>query len=473
MKVIVIGGGPAGMMAAITAKKENNEVILLEKNSKLGKKLSITGKGRCNITSSLERMEDFIKNTPGNGKFLYSAFKNFTNQDIIKLLNIPTKVERGNRIFPVSDNAQDVVAAFEKNLRGVEVIKDIKAQKILITREENRYEKSISHIENKNAEHKNTEHKSLENEKIENLNETIYINKIQKNTTPIFINEEKTIVNSKKQDSVRPKAIGVQTNKGNYYADKVILATGGMSYPSTGSTGDGYKMVKELGHTITKIRPSLVAMTATKNSIKECQELQGLTLKNVAIQVIENNKNIYEDFGEMLFTHFGVSGPIILSASAHLVRTKMIAPKIVIDMKPALSLEKLEDRILKDFAKYQNKEIKNALNDLLPQKMIPVIIEKSQISFEKKVNEITKEERKQLTYNIKNFIIELEDFRSIDEAIITAGGISIKEINPKTMESKIIDNLYFAGEIIDVDAYTGGFNLQIAYSTGYTAGLLQ
>ena len=417
MKVIVIGGGPAGMMAAITAKKSNNEVMLLEKNATLGKKLSITGKGRCNITSSLENMDDFIKNTPGNGKFLYSSFRNFTNKDIIKLLNIPTKVERGNRIFPVSDKAQDVVNAFEKQLKGVKIIKDIKVEEILTEK--------------------------IEDNENDNSNSTII------------------------------RAIGVKTNKGNYYADKIILATGGKSYPLTGSTGDGYEMAKKLGHTITEIKPSLVAMTVTKNSLQDCQELQGLTLKNVSIQLIENKKNIYKDFGEMLFTHFGVSGPIILSASSHLVRTKMINPKIIVDMKPALSSEKLEDRILRDFKKYQNKEIKNALNDLLPQKMIPVIIRKSNINFEKKVNEITKEERKQLINSIKNFTIEIEGFRSIGEAIITAGGVSIKEINPKTMESKIVKGLYFAGEIIDVDAYTGGFNLQIAYSTGYTAGLLQ
>lgn len=417
MKVIVIGGGPAGMMAAITAKKSNNEVTLLEKNATLGKKLSITGKGRCNITSSLENMDDFIKNTPRNGKFLYSSFRNFTNKDIIKLLDIPTKVERGNRIFPVSDKAQDVVNAFEKQLKGVKIIKDIKVEEILT--------------------------ENLDDNENDNSNSTII------------------------------RAIGVKTNKGNYYADKIILATGGKSYPLTGSTGDGYEMAKKLGHTITEIKPSLVAMTVTKNSLQDCQELQGLTLKNVSIQLIENKKNIYKDFGEMLFTHFGVSGPIILSASSHLVRTKMINPKIIVDMKPALSAEKLEDRILRDFKKYQNKEIKNALNDLLPKKMIPVIIRKSNINFEKKVNEITKEERKQLINSIKNFTIEIEGFRSIDEAIITAGGVSIKEINPKTMESKIVKGLYFAGEIIDVDAYTGGFNLQIAYSTGYTAGLLQ
>ena len=431
MKVIVIGGGPAGMMAAITAKKSNNEVTLLEKNATLGKKLSITGKGRCNITSSLENMDDFIKNTPGNGKFLYSSFRNFTNKDIIKLLDITTKVERGNRIFPVSDKAQDVVNAFEKQLKGVKIIKDIKVEEILTENIDDNNNNCCNHNFNNNENENN--------------------------------NSKSTII----------RAIGVKTNKGNYYADKIILATGGKSYPLTGSTGDGYKMAKKLGHTITEIKPSLVAMTVTKNSLQDCQELQGLTLKNVSIQLIENKKNIYKDFGEMLFTHFGVSGPIILSASSHLVRTKMIKPKIIVDMKPALSSEKLEDRILRDFKKYQNKEIKNALNDLLPQKMIPVIIRKSNINFEKKVNEITKEERKQLINSIKNFTIEIEGFRSIDEAIITAGGVSIKEINPKTMESKIVKGLYFAGEIIDVDAYTGGFNLQIAYSTGYTAGLLQ
>ncbi len=431
MKVIVIGGGPAGMMAAITAKKSNNEVTLLEKNATLGKKLSITGKGRCNITSSLENMDDFIKNTPGNGKFLYSSFRNFTNKDIIKLLDITTKVERGNRIFPVSDKAQDVVNAFEKQLKGVKIIKDIKVEEILTENIDDNNNNCCNHNFNNNENENN--------------------------------NSKSTII----------RAIGVKTNKGNYYADKIILATGGKSYPLTGSTGDGYEMAKKLGHTITEIKPSLVAMTVTKNSLQDCQELQGLTLKNVSIQLIENKKNIYKDFGEMLFTHFGVSGPIILSASSHLVRTKMINPQIIVDMKPALSAEKLEDRILRDFKKYQNKEIKNALNDLLPQKMIPVIIRKSNINFEKKVNEITKEERKQLINSIKNFTIEIEGFRSIDEAIITAGGVSIKEINPKTMESKIVKGLYFAGEIIDVDAYTGGFNLQIAYSTGYTAGLLQ
>lgn len=404
MKVIVVGGGPAGMLAAYSAKKNGNDVILIEKMDRLGKKLAITGKGRCNITSSLPTMQQFIENIPGNGRFLYSAFQNFTNQDILKLIDIPTKNERGNRVFPVSDRATDVVQALERKIDGVQIIKNTKVEKILVN---------------------------------------------------------------------EGRACGVKTDKETIYSDAVILATGGFSYPVTGSTGDGHKMAEELGHTITDIKPSLVAMTAKQESLYVCQELQGLTLKNVVIDVFENNKKVYNDFGEMLFTHFGVSGPIILSASAHLVRTKMRDAKIVIDMKPALSEEKLNERILRDFDKYKNKELKNSLNDLLPQKMIPVIIELSGISPEKKVNEITKQERYKIIGNIKKLTVEIEDFRPIKEAIVTAGGVSIKNINPKTMESKLIKGLYFAGELIDVDAYTGGFNLQIAYSTGYTAGLLQ
>ena len=404
MKVIVIGGGPAGMLAAISAKDNGNEVILLEKMDRLGKKLAITGKGRCNITSSLPSMNQFIENIPGNGRFLYSAFQNFSNKDILKLIDIPTKNERGNRVFPVSDRATDVVEALKRKLTGVKVITNTKVKRILV--------------------------KDLQ-------------------------------------------VVGVETEKEKINCDAVILATGGMSYPVTGSTGDGYYMAEELGHKITELKPSLVAMTSKEESLEICQDLQGLTLKNVAIEVFENNKKVYDDFGEMLFTHFGVSGPIILSASAHLVRTKMRNPKVVIDLKPALSEEKLNERILRDFDKYKNKALKNSLNDLLPQTMIPVIIKISQISPDKKVNEITKQERYRIIDSIKHLTILIEGYRPIKEAIVTAGGISIKDINPKTMESKIIKRLYFAGEVIDVDAYTGGFNLQIAYSTGYTAGLLQ
>ena len=399
MKVIIIGGGPAGMLAAIKSKKEKNQVTIIEKNKILGKKMLITGKGRCNITSGVD-MSEFIKNVPSNGKFLYSSFKNFTNKDILKLLNIPVKLERGNRYFPVSDKAKDVVDALEKELSGVEILTNT----------------SVTEIITKNNE-----------------------------------------------------AIGVKTNKGDFFADKIILATGGKSYPLTGSTGDGYEMAKKLGHTITKIKPALVPLVAKKESKIQCQQMQGLSLRNVGLKLFNNNKLIYEDFGEMLFTHYGVTGPIILSASSHLVRQELNNPRIEIDLKPALTDEKLDERILRDFETEKNKEFRNALDQLLPQKMIPVILEILQIN--KKVNEVKKVERQKLVRTLKHFSIEIEGFRDISEAIITSGGINVKEINPKTMESKLIKNLYFAGEIIDVDAYTGGFSLQIAYSTGYTAGI--
>lgn len=399
MKVIIIGGGPAGMLAAIKSKKEKNQVTIIEKNKILGKKMLITGKGRCNITSGVD-MSEFIKNVPSNGKFLYSSFKNFTNKDILKLLNIPVKLERGNRYFPVSDKAKDVVDALEKELSGVEIVTNTSATEIIT---------------------KNNE------------------------------------------------AIGVKTNKGDFFADKIILATGGKSYPLTGSTGDGYEMAKKLGHTITQIKPALVPLVAKKESKIQCQQMQGLSLRNVGLKLFNNNKLIYEDFGEMLFTHYGVTGPIILSASSHLVRQELKNPRIEIDLKPALTDEKLDERILRDFETEKNKEFRNSLDQLLPQKMIPVILEILQIN--KKVNEVKKVERQKLVRILKHFSIEIEGFRDISEAIITSGGINVKEINPKTMESKLIKNLYFAGEIIDVDAYTGGFNLQIAYSTGYTAGI--
>lgn len=428
MKVLIIGGGPAGMLAAISAKEEGYEVTLLEKNNRLGKKLSITGKGRCNITSSLD-ISEFIENIPGNGRFLYSAFENFDNKDILKLLNIPTKNERGNRIFPVSDRAEDVVETLKRKLDGVNVIYGEQVKKILV--------KDIK----ENEDEANAQSEKTENEK-----------------------------HSKKEIKYNKEVYGVKTQDRTFETDKVIIATGGMSYPGTGSTGDGYELAKECGHTITQIRPSLTAMTVTDESLEICQELQGLTLKNVAIKVLENGKKVYDDFGEMLFTHFGISGPTVLSASAHLVRTKMKNPIFEIDLKPGLTEEKLDDRIIRDFDKYKNKEIKNSLNDLLPKAMIPVAIKVSKIDEDKKVNEITREERFRLVDTLKHFKIKISGFRPVKEAIITAGGVSTKEINPKTMESKIIKGLYFAGEVIDVDAYTGGFNLQIAYSTGYTAG---
>lgn len=419
MRIAVIGGGPAGMMAAISASQNQNEVYLLEKNSKLGKKLLITGKGRCNITSSLD-IREFIANIPGNGSFLYSAFNNYTNQDIIEFLKkngVAVKEERGNRIFPVSDKSIDVLNAFTKELNKKQVKIKFDAKVTGIEVEKNKV-KAVTYID------KNNESKKL-------------------------------------------------------LVDKVILATGGKTYSATGSTGDGYEIAKKLGHTITKIKPSLVPLTASGESLNICQELQGLSLKNVSMKLInlENKKSIYEDFGEMLFTHFGVSGPMILSSSAHLLRYKNVDNllaqnkiQLQIDLKPALSLEKLDLRLQRDFAQEKNKDFKNSLNNLLPQKLIAVIVEKSGIKPNKQVNEITKEERLRLANLLKEFKIIISGFRPLDEGIITSGGINIKEINPKTMESKIIEGLYFAGEIIDVDAYTGGFNLQIAYSTGYTAG---
>lgn len=418
MRVVVIGGGPAGMMAAISASQNNNEVWLLEKNNKLGKKLLITGKGRCNITSSLD-MKNFISNVPGNGKFLYSAFDNYTNIDIINFLKkhgVNVKEERGNRIFPTSDKSVDVLSAFEKELKN----KNIKIK----------FNAKVTDIETKD-------------------NEVKYV---------------------KYEEEGKQKSIE---------ADKVILATGGKTYPQTGSTGDGYEMAKRLGHTITEIKPSLVPLTTSGVSLELCKEMQGLSLKNVSIKIMDTSKNklIYEDFGEMLFTHFGISGPTILSASAHLIRYKDIDRllkeqkiKLIIDLKPALSLEKLDARVQRDFLDNKNKEFKNSLNNLLPQKLISPIIQLSEIDGNEKVNEITKEKRLRLVKLLKNFTIAITGFRPLEEGIVTSGGISIKEINPKTMESKLVKGLFFAGEIIDVDAYTGGFNLQIAYSTGYTAG---
>ena len=411
--VIVIGGGPAGMMAAITAAEYGNNVTIIEKNSDFGKKLLITGKGRCNITSSLY-MSEFIKNTPGNGQFLYSAFQNYTNTDIIDLLKnqgLEVKEERGNRIFPVTDKSIDVLNCFKSKINELKIKKlfNTRVQKILV----------------QNGE-----------------------------------------------------VLGVRTEKEIIQTDKIILATGGKSYPLTGSTGDGYLIAKNIGHKVTEIRPSLVPLVIYEKN--ECKEMQGLSLRNVGIKIIDESKNklIYEDFGEMIFTHFGISGPTILSGSAHLVRYKEIDNlmkeqkiKLQIDLKPALTEEQLDERILRDFKEFKNKQFKHALDKLLPQKMIPIVIEKTKINEEKRVNEITKEERRNLVKVLKKFELTIKDFRPVEEAIITSGGINIKEINPKTMESKLVKGLYFAGEIIDVDSYTGGFNLQIAYSTGYTAGM--
>ena len=416
MDVLVVGGGAAGLMAAVVAAEQGSNVTILEKMEALGKKLVITGKGRCNVTNSAD-MEEFMKNIPENAKFLYSAFSRFNNVDIIQFLNnqgVATKVERGGRVFPVSDKAVDVLSAFTKKLKELNV-------------------------------------------------------KVKLNFAVTKIIEENGV------------SIGIEGKHNGksekIFADKIILATGGKSYPVTGSTGDGYKMAESLGHTITPLRPSLVPLICEEKSKKLCQEMQGLSLKNVAIKIKHDDKIIYEDFGEMLFTHYGLSGPIILSASAILIRYKNIENlvkenriKLYIDLKPALDEEKLDNRILRDFEELKNKQFKNSFDRLLPKKMIQPIIETTRIDPEKRINEITREERKKIVQTLKNFELIISGFRSIEEAIITSGGISIKNINPKTMESKVIRNLYFAGEIIDVDAFTGGFNLQIAWSTGYVSG---
>ena len=400
-KAIVIGGGPAGMIAAGTLAKSIKKVILIEKNKFLGKKLRITGKGRCNITNNAD-IEDFIANVPTNSRFLYSAFYSFTNQDIINLLNnlgVETKVERGERVFPVSDSAKDVADALKK------------------------------YALQKNVELINCE------------------------VLDILV-ENSTVT-------------GVKTTKGKMDADAVILATGGKSYPLTGSDGKGYRIAEKLGHTIITPKPSLIPILTHE---KWVSDLMGLSLKNIEISVFnQKGKKIYTDFGEMLFTHFGISGPVVLSASAHMKNIEKENYKISIDLKPALDSEKLDKRICRDFEEFKNKHLINALDELLPKALIPVIIKLSEIDPHKSVNSITKEERLTLLKNIKELTLSAKAFRPIDEAIITSGGIKVSEINPSTMESKIVSDLYFAGEIIDVDAYTGGFNLQIAYSTGYLA----
>lgn len=407
-------------MAAISsAMNGQNEVTILEKMEMLGKKLLITGKGRCNITSSLP-IEEFMNYIPGNSMFLYSSFHHFDNQDIIALLKqegVEVKEERGNRIFPVSDRAKDVREALLRRLKElhVKIQTNVRVKHIVV--EEERVKKIVCDINGRETE---------------------------------------------------------------VVADKIILATGGKSYPGTGSAGDGYNLAEEVGHHCTKIRPSLVPLVVNAKDVIMCKKMQGLSLRNVGIKFKDSKKKkvIYEDFGEMLFTHFGVSGPTILSGSAYILRYPNIDEllkegniKLIIDLKPALSEEKLNERILRDFGENRNKAFRNSLDKLLPKKMIEVVIELSKISPDKKVNEITKKERENLVHLFKNFEITIQDFGDIETAIVTSGGINIKEINPKTMESKFVKGLFFAGEIIDVDAYTGGFNLQIAYSTGYTAGM--
>ncbi len=404
-KIIVVGGGAAGLIAAGRAGENGHEVHLYEKNNRLGKKIYITGKGRCNVTNAGD-IDDFMDNIPGNPYFMYSAFYTLDSKATIEFfenLGVKTKVERGNRVFPVSDKAGDIVVALER-----------------------------------------------------------YVKK----------NKVKLHLESCVKDIIAEDGVvkGICLANGNeIYGDAVIVATGGLSYPGTGSTGDGYRFAKEMGHTVTKLYPSLVPLRAKENW---CERLMGLSLKNISI-VIKNNKGktVYKDFGEMLFTHYGVSGPVILSASRHLLGKLDEGNTLSIDLKPALDEKKLDDRLLRDFEKYINKDFKNALDDLLPQKLIPVIIELSNISPEKKVHDITKEERKNLCRLIKNLTVTITGTTGYNEAVVTSGGVNTDELNPATMESKIIKNLHFAGEVIDVDAYTGGFNLQIAFSTGYCAGM--
>ncbi|SHE42147.1 MULTISPECIES: NAD(P)/FAD-dependent oxidoreductase [Caloramator] len=403
-KVVVVGGGAAGMMAAIKAAQRGNRVILIEKNEKLGKKLFITGKGRCNVTSNKD-IEEIIQNIPGNGEFMYSSLYTFTNYDLMDMIEakgVKLKVERGDRVFPQSDKSSDIIKCFEEYLK--------------------------------------------------------------ENNVEILLKTKVTDIIAKDN-----KIYGVEINNNEIIrCDSVVLATGGKSYPGTGSTGDGYTFAKKLGHTIVDIRPSLVPLVCKEGWVKD---LMGLSLKNVSIKVKNKGKTIYEDFGEMLFTHFGVSGPIILSASRKISDILPDEVEIFIDLKPALNYEELDKRILKDFQKYINKQFKNALDDLLPQKLIPVVVNLSGIPSDKVVNSITKKERGQLVNLLKSFKVTVIGTRPIEEAIITRGGVSVKEVDPSTMESKIVKGLFIVGELLDVDALTGGFNLQIAFSTGYCAGM--
>lgn len=400
--ICIIGGGPAGIMAAGAARTKYEKVLLLEKNNQLGKKLFITGKGRCNITNSAP-IEDFFDNIISNRKFLYSSLYTFTNESVIELLNkygVATKVERGNRVFPESDKSSDVLKAFQKYLNDMRV--------------EIRLNSNVSHIQFTGEDFS------------------------------VYLSDDR-IINCK----------------------KLIIATGGKSYPATGSTGDGYNFAKSLGHTVTELKPSLVPIELTNEWVGD---LMGLSLKNVLLKAYKGEKLQHEEFGEMIFTHYGISGPIVLSMSNYVNRIKSKL-HLYLDLKPALDNEKLDARILRDFEKYNNKILKNSLNDLLPQKLISVVIKNSGIDPFIVVNQINQVQRKQLLDSIKNFKLEFKGFRPLEEAIITSGGIHVKEINPSTMESKLIPGLYFAGEIIDVDGLTGGFNLQIAFSTGYLAGI--
>lgn len=408
-QVIVVGGGAAGMFAAIAAAKNGHQVTLFEKNEKLGKKIFITGKGRCNITNAAD-IEELFGAVVTNSKFLYSSFYGYTNQNVIDFFEeagVPVKIERGNRVFPVSDHSSDVIRALEREMKKAGV-------KICLNTE-------VKRVETENGGFKRV---ALKDTTIQN-------------------------------------------------ADACIIATGGLSYRSTGSTGDGFRFAEDAGHKVTQCFPSLVPMETKEPWV--C-ELQGLSLRNVEAKILDGKKELYKDFGEMLFTHFGVSGPLIISASSY-VGKKFVDKKgqkkeltLEIDLKPALTEEQLDQRVLRDFEENHNRQFKNAITKLFPSKLIPVILELSGIDPEKKVNSIEKEERKQFVHLIKHFRMTLTGLRDYPEAIITKGGVNVKEIDPGTMESKLVKGLYFAGEVLDLDALTGGFNLQIAWSTGYAAG---
>lgn len=404
-KIIVVGGGAAGMMAAVTAARKGKNVLLLEKNEKLGKKLFITGKGRCNITNSAE-IDELFSAVVSNPKFLYSSFYSLTNDQVIEFfeeLGVKTKVERGGRVFPESDHSSDVIRALEQELKrlGAEIRLRTEVKEIL---------------------------------------------------------------------AEGGRAKGVRLSSGEKLnADAVIIATGGISYPSTGSTGDGYRFARECGHKVTELSPALVPMEVEEWYAKE---LMGLSLRNIEIKITDGKKELYEEFGEMLFTHYGVTGPVILSASSIVGKKLKEHPLTLhIDLKPALTEEQLDKRVLREFEANHNRQFKNAVDSLFPAKLKPVIVELSGIPEEKKVNEVTKEERLRFVRMIKDFSMTLTAMRGYNEAIITKGGVSVKEIDPGTMESRLVNRLYFAGEVLDLDAVTGGYNLQIAWSTGYLAGM--
>lgn len=403
-RVIVVGGGPAGMMAAVAAARAGGSVCLIEKNEKLGKKLFITGKGRCNVTNAAD-MDALFANVCSNGKFLYSAFYGFNNTDVMDFLEqagCRLKTERGDRVFPVSDHSSDVIGAFQRELKkyGVEVMLNTKA-------------------------------------------------------VDIFMRPQEMVF------------AGVLLLDGRViHGDKCIICTGGMSYPATGSTGDGYRFAEKTGHRVVEPRPALVPL-----QVKEpwCGQLMGLSLKNVSLRLVCGSRRVYEGFGEMLFTHFGVSGPLALTASSYYKKDS--GTELLIDLKPAMDEEQLDRRLLRDFEENRNRQFKNALGALFPTKLIPVMVALSGVCPEKKVNEVTREERRAFVKLIKNFPLTVTGTRGFEEAIITGGGVSVKDVNPSTMESKKVKGLYFAGEVLDLDALTGGFNLQIAWSTGHLAGL--